>query len=375
MSVTGPNPITLCAVGDLSLGDSPKMLGIGVRSATCRRGGEHLFAAVGGALEGDIVFGNLEGILSDAGYDPYSFHAAQLRGLPSMAQVLGKAGVNVVSVANNHMMQYGAEPFLETCRLLEQFGIAVVGLKGRDGWNCKPVVLTVKGKRIGLLGYADPDNYGHEPLFALNLSEHVIADALELRKEVDTLVVSLHWGEEFVRAPSPKLRSYGRRLVDLGVDVVLGHHPHVIQPIEQHSSGYVCYSLGNFISDMVWNPRTREGLLVRFDLSGTKPLLAGIRQVEITGDFVPFSGATTLAGLQAHVAEDEVAARTEAGYRALVHSRIRENTSLGHFYLLRNAWRINPLMYLQIWLNSFGLLRPLMRFARCFGRLSTPAGR
>lgn|GEM_PF-1621015 len=344
--------ITIRAVGDLSLGDSPKMLGRGVRNATRLLGGEYLFADVREKLAADLVFGNLEGVLSDAGYMDRSFHTAQLRGLPMMAEVLRRTGFTVLNVANNHIMQYGPQAFHETCEVLARADIAVVGLRGEGAWHGKPVVMEVKGQRVGLLGYADPDNYGYDPCYALNVPAKVLADVSRLRTDVDTVIVSLHWGDEFVCCPSPANRQYGHALIDAGADIVLGHHPHVVQRIERFHTGWICFSLGNFISDMVWNPLTREGLMVAFDIQGHAPHLATVCKTGIDDSFTVSATPLDLADLDTYVASDESLGIDQDTYAKLVRSRTSLNRTLGHLHLIRNAFGYHPSVYAQIWFNS-----------------------
>lgn len=348
----GAESITLAAVGDLSLGDSPKMLGIGVRSATARRGGEYLFDNVRDALKADLVFGNLEGVLSDCGYDEDSFHHAQLRGLPSMAGVLKNVGFNLLNVANNHMMQYGPRPFLETCDALSSSGIHVVGRKGEAGWHCQPVVVTSKGVTIGFLGYSDTDNYGHEPLYAVNSIQDIQSDIKKLRCDVDTLIVSLHWGDEFIRAPSDLSRTYAMAMIESGVDIIIGHHPHVIQRIDRFKSGIICYSLGNFVSDMIWNGRTCEGLLVKFTVTKEFTDIINTDIVTINNDFSPINKKISTDMLNKYVSDDEALSYNMHAYQDAVNKYRKINRKLVHCYLIRNCTKYNFLMYLQIWLQS-----------------------
>jgi len=344
--------VTLCAVGDLMLGDSPKMLGIGVRTASSANDGEHLFSFCRENLRADLTFGNLEGVLSDLGYNNRDFHRAQLRARSIMAKTLSRVGFNILNVANNHMMQHGPEAFLETCAHLRREGITVVGLKGGDGWNCQPEIRTVKGFRVGFLGYSDADSFGHEPLFALNIRNHVLADVAKLRPEVDILVVSMHWGDEFVHSPSPHCYEYGKTIISTGADVVLGHHPHVIQNIKRYDTGWCCYSLGNFVSDMIWNRKSREGLLTTFSFSRSGAELSAIHEVHIPRSFCPRLKLVTLEDVAAHVASDETATSDDAAYQRLLGQRIRENRILGHWNLLRRVLEYHPESYARIWANS-----------------------
>ncbi len=328
------------------------MLGIGVRRAVSKYGGDYIFTDVRDKLHADIIFGNLEGVLSDYGYEELAFQKAQLRADPNMVKTLKNIGFNILNVANNHMMQHGRESFFETCILLERSGIGVVGLKGIDGWNCRPYVLQLKGIKIGFLGYSDPDGYGHEPLYAINEPQAVFADVRQLRLEVDYLVVSLHWGDEFICSPSPKNEVFGRKLIETGVDIILGHHPHSIQRIDNYRDKWICYSLGNFVFDMIWNYRTKAGLMTTFKLTKDICYLKEIEYVNIDVKYKPRSLAVDMEFLNKYVKNDEDYIKTEKLYIKLVRKRFTENRNLGHLYLLMNFYRYNPWLYFQIWLNS-----------------------
>ncbi|GFO66546.1 hypothetical protein GMLC_01250 [Geomonas limicola] len=341
------DPITLVAVGDLSLGDSPKMIGRGVRHST-QQNGAALFNLSQAALKGDIVFGNLEGVLSDYGFESGSFSKAQLRGRPSLGAVLRQVGFNFLSVANNHMMQYGLTPFVQTCELLSQNGINIVGKRGEGGWQCAPVKVEIRSKTVGLLGYATSDNYGHIPAYALLVPDRVLDDVRRLSHLVDFIVISLHWGDEFVHSPSPLQRIFARELVDAGVNVVLGHHPHVVQEIEAYGNGTVCYSLGNFVSDMVWHRRAQEGLLVSLHL--LKPIVGVVELYKVNIDelFQPQLKVISIPELTAYVADDVNFCKNVQSYQKLVSMRVTQNCRLGYGYIMLNFYKYNLLVLSKI---------------------------
>lgn len=343
------NYIRICGVGDIMLGDSPKMLGIGVRKAIIKNGGNFLFSNVDGEMNCDILFGNLETILSDAGFKKNSFNLSQLRGLPVMAEVLRKVGFNVINVANNHLMQYGKDPFFETCNFLKKNGIKVIGLRGTGVWNSNPEIMDFDGFKIGFLGYADPDNYGHEPMFSLKIKKNIINDVIHLKKLVDRVVVSLHWGDEFIRSPSLEQRSYAHEIIDSGAGLILGHHPHVVQEIETYNDGVICFSLGNFISDMVWNCRTREGLVVDVEMSKKEQRLISVRKVKISEDFRPELATIDLGHVSELVRKDVDACVSREKYCINLKKLIKLNRNLGYLFLLKNFYRYSLIAYLQIW--------------------------
>lgn len=271
--------LSLAAVGDICLGDSLISLGFGTRSLAATKAPEYLFESVQSLLDGcDLRFGNLESVLSDIGLDASCPTTRYLRGSPESIDVLTMAGFDVLNVANNHMLQYGADAFQETVSLIEEAGIMALGLRGAGGLHSRPVVLERCGTSVGFLGYSYEWEQYHpeESLYAVGCDEHIAGDVAKLRPQVDSLVVSLHWGLEYMIYPSSDMIRLARRLLDLGVDVVLGHHPHVPMGQESRGRGNVVYSLGNFVFDKTWWPPSLRTLVSIHELdpnrTGPPPL-------------------------------------------------------------------------------------------------------
>ena len=346
--------IDFCFVGDISLGDSPKKIGLGVRAQSEKMGGQYFFKNIQNLPCKDFMFGNLEGVLSDTGYNKKDFYQAQLRGSPQMVGALVESGFNVLNVANNHMMQYGDVPFTETVSLLNANGIYVVGGKGCRGWHSSPVIIEKNGIKVGVLGYADRDDYGHVPLFSILDSGNIMEDVNQIKSLVDFLVVSLHWGNEFVRAPSKKQKDFANCLLNSDVDVIIGHHPHVIQGVVCGSSKYIFYSLGNFVSDMDWNTRTMEGLVpfLRFKKDPREVNLLNLFKVSIGSDYAPSFEEVSDIDINKIVSMDEGLGSSAEGYSSLIRKQVIINKFLSHVYLLRKFYKYAPQMYVQVWKNS-----------------------
>ncbi len=344
--------VSIFAVGDLMLGDSPKMFGAGARKASESHGGMFFFEKVRNDIRADFIFGNLESVLSDIGFDRNCFNRGHLRGTPQMATVLKNVGFNVINVANNHMMQFGPEPFIETCQELACLGIAVVGSKGNCGWNCQPVILEKGNIKVGFLGYADPDQYGFEPLYALNIEANILEDIVRIKPMVDKIIVSLHWGCEFIRSPSPSQKKIARKIIDSGVDLILGHHAHVVQNVEFYQNGIICYGLGNFISDMIWNPRTKEGLAMKFHFISDE-VQTEIHKVTIGSRFMPKLTSMSFDDLSEYVKDDNFYGTSVELYEDKVKKLLRDDRNRSHVFLILNFFRYSPLHYIAIWKNSF----------------------
>jgi poly-gamma-glutamate capsule biosynthesis protein CapA/YwtB (metallophosphatase superfamily) len=173
--------------------------------------------------------------------------------------------VNVVTLANNHLMDCGRAGVLETLEALASAGVAAVGAAENEEAAHRPVILQAGRWRVGLLGYywnrrtAATNEF---PGSAMDTPERLRADIAALRKQVDRVVVEFHWGVPYEREPRLEDREKSRFAVDCGADAVVGHHPHVIQPLEVYRGCPIFYSVGNFTfgSGNSW----AEGLMVGF---------------------------------------------------------------------------------------------------------------
>jgi poly-gamma-glutamate capsule biosynthesis protein CapA/YwtB (metallophosphatase superfamily) len=206
------------------------------------------FAAVRPLLRrAPVVLGNLEGPFAKVAALEERNHAYRTH--PELAGALCRAGVNVVTLANNHLLDCGRPGVLETLEALERAGVAAVGA-GIDRRHAhRPAVCTAGPWRIGILGYywnrrcAATDEL---PGSAMDPPEALAEDIQRLREQVDRVIVTFHWGIPYERRPSLDDLAKARWAVDCGADVVIGHHPHVLQPVEVYRDRPIFYSVGNF---------------------------------------------------------------------------------------------------------------------------------
>lgn len=227
----------------------------------------------------DARFANLESQLSDQNGETQSpRHRLIFTGPPGGAAVLSLSGVSVVSTANNHAWDYGRGALLETMTNLEQAGVGFVGT-GRDAPEAyRPYVLRIKGRTIALFAVTHVWN---QPPFATHPGRELVAwaDVPRLRanierarREHDFVLVSYHGGEEYVHAPTERVQWFARQMMALGVDAVIGHHPHVPQGIGHVTGRPILYSLGNLAfaghQDRPW---TRQSFFARLTLTKGKP--------------------------------------------------------------------------------------------------------
>jgi len=226
----------------------------------------------------DITFGNLECPLSDRG-TPLPGKQIWFRARPSTAALLKKAGFDVLSLANNHTLDFATEALLDTKRYLEAESICPVGA-GRDIQEARePKIININGLRVGFLAYTDMAeviwSYQYPRMLRATESEAgaapldeeaMVEDISRLSSKTDIIAVSLHWGVEYSHIPFAEQRRLAHRLVDSGADLIVGHHPHVVQGAEHYKHGFIAYSLGNFVFDQNWSTDTREGLILEADL-------------------------------------------------------------------------------------------------------------
>ena len=267
--------IKINAVGDLFLGDYTVSIGFGIRSSIYKYGYEHHLKNVKKNLnDGDVVFANLETIISDVGKQMNNIQSIICRGENDFVKILKYGGFNAVNIANNHILQHGEDAFNDTVNVLYRNNIDVIGLRGDKEYLCNPLIKSVNGIKIGILGYSFVNENFHKGelsySYANNKNINIIHDIKTLKNETDFVIVSCHWGIEFIDKPSPNMRRIARGMVDSGASIILGHHPHVVQGIERYQNSVIFYSLGNFLFDFLWNRLARESIIAKIYLDNDK---------------------------------------------------------------------------------------------------------
>ena len=281
--------LILSAVGDIMLGDLPACSGFGVGSMIVKHGPRFPFAKVKAELENsDIVLGNLEVVLSRFDVNKDHFGSTHLRAQPEAVDGLRWAGINALTMANNHMMQHGRAAVLETIELLRKNNIAFTGIEDNEARVTNLSIVEKKGVKIGLLGYNfRPEQYFIAPRIdvAGNIDK-ICSDIEAAKNNVDFIVLSLHWGEEFINRPSAEQVKLGRRLIDSGAHVVLGHHPHILQGVEKYRGRIIAYSLGDFIFDL-WQLRLRKSMILKLHLKDPNDIGYEINPILINKKWQP----------------------------------------------------------------------------------------
>ncbi len=228
----------------------------------------------------DLRFVNLESQLSDQnGVTQHPGNRLIFTGPPGGAEVLSRARVSLVSLANNHAWDYGKSAFFETLANLERAGVPYSGA-GRDADQAYGAsVLRASGLSIALFSVTHIWNQGpiaeHEgrKVVAWADARRLAAGIERARREHDFVLISYHGGAEYVHAPVEPTRRFVRAVMALGVDAVLGHHPHVPHGVGWFEQRPVLYSLGNFVfaghDDRPW---TKDGFFARLTLEKGKPI-------------------------------------------------------------------------------------------------------
>ena len=347
----------MLAVGDIMLGDQPACIGHGVRSQIEKKGAAFLFQRIAPALtDSDLSFGNVESVLSDDGFQPGSLKHLEFRGRPGYAAELARHGFNVMSVANNHAMQYGRRSFEECVAALEQADIRAIGvadIAGRS--NCYRYAKN--GFGVSCLAFSfRPDNYAIGPLPYANNPDIALEQIAEIRRSGDAIVVSVHWGEEYLNVPSAQQIGLAHRMIDAGASLILGHHPHVVQGVERYRNGAIAYSLGNFIADF-WQDYARKSALLRCEITPD-----GIQRLEllplwINREYQPtVPEAESMARLRSEFdGFDQQLVSVVSGlphhdstaYQALASRVYRKYRMESYRYFLRNIYRYRPTMIYQ----------------------------
>lgn len=212
----------------------------------------------------DIAFLNLEGPVSENGKNVGSKYSFRFE--PRVLSALHTAGFDIVSSANNHMGDWTLTAFQDTLTHLSNASILYTGAGMTKQLAQNPTVIDVRGTKIGFLGFTDVGPtwleatdtragilLANDPNFST-----IISNA---RSQVDFLIVSIHWGEEYSPHNS-RQTTLAHSAIDAGADAIIGHHPHVEQATEWYKDKFIAYSLGNFIFDQYFSPETMTGLSV-----------------------------------------------------------------------------------------------------------------
>lgn len=216
-------------------------------------------APVLNALKTDITFVNLETPLIPA--CPTTNEGMIFCSDQSNIEGLKSIHVSIANLANNHAGNYGEKGVQQTAELLKKNGITPVGING-------PVYKTIRGVTFAFLGYNDITKI--QPGVDNADEEQIKKDIHEARKHADVVVVTYHWGVEYRNQPDDRQIELGHFTVTSGADLIIGNHPHWIQPIEFYKDKLITYAHGNFVFDQMWSEETKKGVVGRYTFYDNK---------------------------------------------------------------------------------------------------------
>jgi poly-gamma-glutamate capsule biosynthesis protein CapA/YwtB (metallophosphatase superfamily) len=278
--------VRIVFVGDI-------MLDRGVRTTVTKNlGGDYtaLFKNTGYLKDADIAFANLEGPVATGGYKAGSRFSFRMD--PAGLVAMRDAGFDVVSFANNHVGDYARAAFTETFEHLRENNILFAGAGMNRTEATTPAIIDVRDMKIGFLAATD---VGPDWLQATDTAPGIlIASDPDLpliiataKAQVDVLVMSFHWGNEYSPANQHQ-ETLAHMAIDAGADIIIGHHPHVMEKVVIYKDKPIFYSLGNFIFDQYFSPHTLRGMVAEVSINPeTKMITATERVSPQDKQFVP----------------------------------------------------------------------------------------
>lgn len=243
--------ITVSAVGDCTLGTDTHFGYKGSFTNVLEeqnRDFSYFFDGVSSILENDdLTIANLETTFTDADESYRVDKKFNFKGDKDYTNILTEGSVEVVNLANNHIKDYGEKGYNDTIANLEEANIPYFGY---DNYS----IIEEKGKNIGLAGI---------PGWSEEAAKENIDKAITYFKEnnTDLIIITFHWGIEREYKQSKGQENIGRYAIDKGADLVIGHHPHVLQGIEEYNGKYIVYSLGNFVFGGNRNPKDKDTMI------------------------------------------------------------------------------------------------------------------
>lgn len=300
-------PLTVTAAGDV-IGD--RQVGTYIDA----HGGEAALQNVAPFLvDAQLTFVNLESPLSDQG-SRNTAKDVTFRGRPALVDGLASAGVDVVSLANNHALDWGGGALLDTIARLDAAGIAHAGAGADLASAREPALLDTAAGAVAILAFTDiipegfpagTDRPGVNPVRPDR--DRLLADVREAASAADWVIVSLHWGIEYEGYAGGAQRELAHDVVDAGADLVLGHHPHVLQGFELYKDRLIAYSLGDFVFDH-YSRATGETVILQAELTHEGPPTFSLVPVYLKD---PHGIPAPVSGTEADAILDRVAGFSE----------------------------------------------------------------
>ena len=233
-----------------------------------------------------LAFANLESPISKRGEKFFPNKGIYFKSDPNVLEGLKFCDFDVLSLANNHSLDWGIDAIIDTMNYLTESGIQYTGVGFTRQQALRPVVFNIKGTSIAFICYNEiyplSLQESGKTMLTLALNDDAAREIRQMKLKYDLVVASVHTGTEYIMKPGIEKQNKMRELIENGVDIVLGHHPHVIQEVEVYKGRLIAYSLGNLIFDQAWSKETSTGLLLEVSFIGEKPLYYLPKIISIT---------------------------------------------------------------------------------------------
>lgn len=270
--------VKISFVGDVFLSNLPYTKGFGLGVRLLNHGNGLINYQTKNKLnECDILFGNLESPLVT---NDDSVRNGCFAGSVKSIELLNDFGFDVMSISNNHILEQGSEGLYSTIEALKTGNIKYVGLFNNYKSNIE--IIDIKGIRFGFAGFNAIKDIANPSLHADLTYDNVKATIDEMRMlNIDFKLLSFHWGNEYINIPSFEQIKLAHSFIDYGADVIIGHHPHVVQPVERYKDGVIIYSLGNFIFDSLFSKEFKTGMIVDIKISKGSKIEYSVSEVQL----------------------------------------------------------------------------------------------
>ncbi len=266
---------TLTAVGDV-------MLDRYVWTSIKKYGNDYPFRNITSILKGaDIVLGNLEGPFTTSTKHAVAYSSLIFNFSPTLAPILKQVGFTTLLLANNHTLNQGQKGLDATRETLKNAGLDYFG-DPRNGTNYH-LTQTINGERVTFLGYDNLDGK----------IDTVLTDIRNAHNKGEYVIVVPHWGTEYKLGIQPQLQQQAKQLIDAGADMVLGGHPHVVEPFEIYKGKFIAYSLGNFVFDQYFSVDTQQELMLKLAFTKTSVTIKVIPMQSVSSQPQIASAKTT----------------------------------------------------------------------------------
>ncbi|WP_214482401.1 CapA family protein [Bacillus sp. SM2101] len=281
----------------------------------------------------DITFANQESMIGgkELGISTYP----RFNSPYNIADTIKAAGVDIVSIANNHTLDRGERAVLNATAYYDKINMAYVGGYRSNQDKEQPRILVNNKISVGFLAYTYGTNglpipKGKEYLVNVINVTKIKEDIKKLRADVDVIVVSMHWGNEYERFPSFQQQELAHLLANEGADIIIGHHPHVLQPIEwierdDSSKSIVVYSLGNFLSGQYNDYKDIGGL---FEITVTKSFSGNVNEIHLDNPtFTPtYVSNQYQSNFETHILSELISSNNDHLYEQMY------NDTMEHMY-------------------------------------------